>query len=136
MITYFGNVINDLLQSDKLKQIATFYTAAVNLPIYETIYNGTPIAIMQGFLGAAGAAVQLEELIAMGFSKFIVCGAAGVLQKGIQVGHLIVPDKAVRDEGVSYHYVEPSREIECNQHAINIIEKVLQVEDRAVRVDC
>ena len=79
--------------------------------------------------GAAGAAAQLEELIAMGFLKFIVCGAAGVLQKGIQVGHLIVPDKAVRDEGVSYHYVEPSREIECNQHAINIIEKVLQVDN-------
>lgn len=129
VITYFGDVINDLLQSDKLKQIATFYTATVNLPIYETVYNGTPIVIMQGFLGAAGAAAQLEELIAMGFSKFIVCGAAGVLQKGIQVGHLIVPDKAVRDEGVSYHYVEPSREIECNQHAINIIEKVLQVDN-------
>jgi len=129
VITYFGDVINDLLQSDKLKQIATFYTATVNLPIYETVYNGTPIAIMQGFLGAAGAAAQLEELIAMGFSKFIVCGAAGVLQKGIQVGHLIVPDKAIRDEGVSYHYVEPSREIECNQHAINIIEKVLQVDN-------
>lgn len=61
---------------------------------------------MQGFLGAAGA-------------------AAGVLQKGIQVGHLVMPYSAVRDEGVSYQYVEPSRKIECNQHAINTIEKFL-----------
>lgn len=129
VITFFGDVINELLQSDKLKQITTFYTATVNLPIYETVYNEKPIAIMQGFLGAAGAAAQLEELIAMGFSKFIICGAAGVLQKGIQVGHLVVPYSAVRDEGVSYHYVEPSREIECNQHAINTIEKFLQVEN-------
>lgn len=129
VITFFGDVINELLQSNKLKVIATFYTATINLPIYETVYNEKPIAIMQGFLGAAGAAAQLEELIAMGFSKFIVCGAAGVLQKGIQVVHLVVPYSAVRDEGVSYHYVAPSREIECNQHAIHTIEKFLQVEN-------
>lgn len=91
--------------------------------------TGKSIAIVQGFLGAAGSAGLLEELIAMGFKKFIVCGAAGVLQKGIQAGHLVVPYSAVRDEGVSYHYAEPSREIECNQHAVNIIEKLLQDEN-------
>ena len=126
VITFFGDVIEQMLQSGKLKQIATFYTATVHLPIYETEYNGKAIAIIQGFLGAAGSAAQLEELIAMGFSKFIVCGAAGVLQKGIQVGHLVVPYSTVRDEGVYYHYVEPSREIECNEHALSTIEKHLQ----------
>ncbi len=129
VITFFGDVINKMLQTNKLKHIATFYTATVHLPIYETVYNEKPIAIVQGFLGAAGSAAQLEELIAMGFTKFIVCGAAGVLQKGIQVGHLIVPYSAVRDEGVSYHYVEPSREIECNEHVINTIETILTNEN-------
>ena len=129
VITFFGDVINEMLQSNKLKQVAMFYSATVNLPIYETEYNGKSIAIVQGFVGAAGSAALLEELIAMGIKKFIVCGAAGVLQKGIQVGHLVVPYSAVRDEGVSHHYIQPSREIECNQHAINIIEKSLQTEN-------
>lgn len=128
VITYFGDVISELLQSGALRQVAMFYTAMVHLPIYETVCEGKPVAITQGFLGAAGAAAQLEELIAMGFSKFIVCGAAGVLQKGIQVGHLVVPYSAVRDEGVSYHYVAPSREIECNPHAVNAVERFLQGE--------
>lgn len=117
-----------MLCSNKLKQIATFYSCTINLPIYETQYNGKHIAIVQGFLGAAGSAGLLEELIAMGFKKFIVCGAAGVLQNGIQVGHIIVPYSAVRDEGVSYHYVEPSREIECNKHALDVVEKTLKGE--------
>lgn len=129
VICFFADVIHELLQSGSLRQIATFYTATVNLPIYEMLYDGNPIAIMQGFLGAAGAAAQLEELIAIGFSKFIVCGAAGVLQRGIQVGHLVVPFSAVRDEGVSYHYIEPSREIECNKHAVTIIEQSLKTEN-------
>jgi uridine phosphorylase len=126
VITFFGDVIADMLQSGKLRQIATFYTATVHLPIYETEYHGRKIGLVQGFLGAAGTAAQLEELIAMGFSRFIVCGAAGVLQKGIQVGHLVVPSSAVRDEGVSYHYVAPSREVACNQHAIHTIETHLR----------
>lgn len=121
VITFFGDIIDELLQAGKLKQVSTFYTATVNLPVYETEYNGKTIAVVQGFLGAAGAAGELEELITMGFSKFIVCGAAGVLQKDIQVGHLVVPESAVRDEGVSYHYIEPSREIKCNEHALNLL---------------
>jgi len=126
VITFFGDVINEMLQSGKLNQVGTFYSATVNLPIYETQYSGKSIAIVQGFLGAAGSAALLEELIVMGFNKFIVCGAAGVLQKGIQVGHLVVPYSAVRDEGVSYHYVEPSREVECNKHALNTIVALLE----------
>lgn len=125
LITFFGDVINTMLKDGKLKQISTFYTATINLPVYETEYKGKKIGLVQGFLGAAGAGAELEELIAMGFTKFIVYGAAGVLQKGIQVGHLIVPSSAVRDEGTSYHYLAPSREVECNAYAIEVIKKTL-----------
>lgn len=128
VITFFGDVIKEMLEANKLKTCGTFYCATVNLPIYETQYEGKSIGLVQGFLGAAGSAGMLEELIAMGFKKFIVCGAAGVLQKGIQVGHLIVPHSAVRDEGLSYHYIAPSREIECNEVALKTIETVLQNE--------
>ena len=128
VITFFGDVIDEMLQANRLKQVATFYSATVNLPIYKTDYNGRPIAIVQGFLGAAGSAALLEELIVMGIKKVIVCGAAGVLQKDIQVGHLVVPYAAIRDEGVSYHYIEPSREIECNQKALQVIEQTLSQE--------
>ena len=34
------------------------------------------------------------------------------------MGHVVIPSKALRDEGVSYHYVAPSRWIEA-QHDIN-----------------
>lgn len=129
VITFFGDVIREMLQSNKLEQVATFYSATVHLPIYKTEYNGKSIAIVQGFLGAAGSAALLEELIVMGIKKFIVCGAAGVLQKGIQVGHLVVPYSAIRDEGLSYHYLEPSREIECNQYVLGVIEKSLNKEN-------
>lgn len=125
VITFFGNVIAELAQAGRLTQISTFITATTRLPVYEMEHRGQRIGLIQGFLGAAGAAAELEELIATGFSRFIVCGAAGVLQRGIQVGRLVLPTSAVRDEGTSYHYLAPSREAACNAHAVEVAERCL-----------
>ena len=121
VITFFREVIEKKLAAGQLKQVETFATETVNLPIYETIHKGVSICLIQGFLGSAGAAGELEELIAHGCEKFLVCGSAGVLQKDIAVGHLVVPCSAVRDEGASYHYLPPAREVECNPHALQVI---------------
>lgn len=121
VITFFGDIIEQLRQEGRLEQINTFYCCTVHLPIWVIEQDGQRVGLVQGFLGAAGCAGLLEELIAMGFKRFIVCGAAGVLQRGIQVGHLVVPASAVRDEGTSYHYAPPSREMECNAHALESI---------------
>ena len=128
VITFFKEVIKKKLELGELEQIGTSYSETVDIPVYETKYNGCPVGLVGGFVGAAGSAALLEELIASGFEKFIVCGGAGVLRKDIQVGHLVLPCSAVRNEGVSYHYIEPSREIECNPDAIAAIERVLKRE--------
>jgi uridine phosphorylase len=72
------------------------------------------------------AAGFLEELIALGCKKFIACGGTGVLYKDIAAGHIIVPSSAVRDEGTSYHYLPPAREVSANPIVIRAIEKVLK----------
>lgn len=56
-------------------------------------------------IGAPAAAVMLEELIAYGCSTFISIGTAGSLVKGLNPGDLVLCSGALRDEGVSYHYV-------------------------------
>ena len=127
VITFFADVIDRMLNEGRLKKVGEFKTCTVVLPIYETEFAGKPIGIMQGYLGSAGSGGQLEELIAMGFKKFIVCGAAGVLKRDIQVGHLVVPYSAIRDEGLSYHYLEPSREVECNKYALECIIDYLKI---------
>ncbi|MDP4095006.1 MAG: nucleoside phosphorylase [Bacillota bacterium] len=126
VITFFRDVVEKMHAEGKLKEVAYLNSETIDIPIYETEYNGKKIHVTLGYAGAAGSASFLEELIAFGFKRFIVCGGAGVLQKDIAVGHLIIPTSAVRDEGVSYHYIKPSREIECNQEAVKVIENVLQ----------
>jgi uridine phosphorylase len=72
----------------------------------------------------------LEEAIAFGCRKFIACGGCGVLEKEMAVGHLVVVSSAVRDEGVSYHYLPPAREVMAHPSGVRALVKTL--DDRSV----
>ena len=48
----------------------------------------------------------LEILIELGVKRFINVGIAGGLQKTSHIGDVVVCTSAIRDEGVSYHYLE------------------------------
>ena len=56
-------------------------------------------------IGAPGAAILLEELAAFGVKWFISIGTAGALQKDLKLGNIVVCNRAIRDEGTSYHYI-------------------------------
>lgn len=125
VITFFREIIEQKKNNDELIQVGSIHSETLDIPIYETLYNGKRVAIVLGFIGSSGSAGLLEELIALGCKKFMVCGGAGILVKDIKIGNLILPTSAIRDEGVSYHYLEPSREVRCNTKVIAVIEKVL-----------
>ena len=95
-------------------------------PIYEIEHHGKRLAFFHPGVGGPLAAGLLEEAIAFGCRKFVVVGGAGVLEKNIQVGKLLLVSSAIRDEGVSYHYIPPAREISANPDVLQIIEKVIQ----------
>jgi uridine phosphorylase len=59
--------------------------------------------------GAPAAAHLLEELIAQGARRFISIGLAGALARPLRIGDVVVCSEAVRDEGVSHHYLPPAR---------------------------
>ena len=55
--------------------------------------------------GAPTAVMTLEELIAFGVKKFVNLGTAGGLQQSMNVGDIVICDRAIRDEGTSRHYL-------------------------------
>jgi uridine phosphorylase len=60
-------------------------------------------------IGAPVAAAVMEELVAFGCRRFVSIGTAGSLQPDLAVGELLVCDRAIRDEGTSYHYQPAAR---------------------------
>lgn len=121
VITFFRKELDQFVAENHLPVIGHLNSEVFDIPIYEYVYGEEKLCITMAFCGAPGAAVTLEELHAMGCKTFIICGGAGALTKDSKVGEIIVPVSAVRDEGTSYHYLEPSREIECHKETVEMV---------------
>ncbi len=126
VICFFKDVLDHFVEEGLTTEIHTLKSEMGTHPIYTYPYGDKTITLVRQGVGAPLAASILEELIALGGRKFIACGGAGVLDKDIAMGHLLIPTAAVRDEGTSYHYLPPSREVAATPAAVNAIEQVLQ----------
>ena len=102
VITFFRKELEELASEKGLPIIGKLHSEVVDLPIYG---YSNDICIAIPFAAAPGAAVTLEELYAMGCEKFIVCGGAGCIVDDMDLGKIIIPTLAIRDEGTSYHYI-------------------------------
>ena len=71
--------------------------------------------------GAPIVAAAMEELIAFGVQRFIAIGLAGGLQPDLQPGDVAICDRALRDEGTSYHYLPPARSVDANSALVQQI---------------
>ena len=122
---FFMDAIEKVLTEYPHKVVTHMKGEGLSFPVYELEYKNERIALVQSIPGAPCAAAHIEEMTAFGCRKYIACGGCGVLQKDIAVGHLMIPVSAVRDEGTSYHYVAPSREIVMNERVVGVIEDTL-----------
>ncbi len=126
VVCFFQEVITKLCRDHGAREIAVRRSEIGPHPVYELNVNGRRLAVFHPGVGAPLAAGLLEEVIALGCRKFIACGGAGVLDRKITVGHFLIPASAVRDEGTSYHYLPPSREVHASPEGVAAIEKVLR----------
>lgn len=106
------------------KLIDRFETITKMYPIYECEYKGEKVCLCQAPLGAAAAVQLLEYLIDGGVTQIISAGSCGALVE-IHENEFMVPILALRDEGISYHYLPPSREIAVSKKGILAVETAL-----------
>lgn len=126
VLCFFQDVIAHLKAEGRLTLIHNLGSEIGHNPLYELDVDGQRLALIHPGVGAPLAAAFMEELIALGCRKFIICGGAGVLDGELGLGHIIVPATAVRDEGTSYHYLPPAREVAASAEGVAAIEKVLR----------
>ena len=125
VVCFFQDVIERLQQEEGATLLHTLRSEIGPHPIYEMVVGGQRLAVFHPGLGAPLAAGLLEEVIALGCTKFVACGGCGVLDSAVTLGQVLVPYAAVRDEGTSYHYLPPGREVHASPRAVAAIEAVL-----------
>jgi uridine phosphorylase len=93
--------------------------------VIEIEHRGERLGVVHAGVGAPLAGGLLEEVIALGGRQFVAVGGAGALVPDLVMGHAVVVDSAVRDEGTSFHYAAPSRVIEADPLAVAAVETAL-----------
>ena len=124
IITFFPDVM-EALRTEKLIELER--TISGENPVYVYRFTDAPdILITLGYVGCPACAGNLEFFAAAGLTKVMFCGGGGVLDKNIKVGELLVVEGAIRDEGFSYRYIEPSRYIYTDKNITNKITAYLE----------
>lgn len=77
-------------------------------------------------IGAPTAAMLLEELAADGVDAVLSVGLAGCLDRSVEMGEFVVPDRAIRDEGTSHHYAESETYARPSEDLTGTVTRVLR----------
>ena len=105
--------------------VTYFVSATKEFPVYVLEIEGQQICLMQAPVGASAATQILDWLIAYDVREIISCGSCGVLDD-IPENTFLIPCKALRDEGTSYHYLPPERFVDVSERARYAIKKTMK----------
>lgn len=106
----------------KLKPFYTFKDASREVEVY--CYE-KKFLIVSSFVGGAAAGNLMEELGFLGITNFYACGSAGLVEHEKVTTPFVLPTKAIRGEGLSYHYLKPSVYVETDKEGEEKIARFL-----------
>jgi uridine phosphorylase len=128
------DAIAALAGSGRAVEVHVLPTGMGPVSVYSFASQAGTVTLCNPGVGSAFAAVRTEELIALGCRAFVLCGGCGVLDSELPRGALFVAEAAVRDEGTSYHYLPPSREVAADPQALQAVRQLLDQRELVYRV--
>lgn len=125
LMSFMGDALERFVAEMNCIQISNHHSEVRDFPIYAHELGGVQLGLVQAPVGAPAAAIMADLLIASGVRAIVACGGCGVIRP-IESGRVLVPTQALRDEGTSFHYIAPSREVEIDSDGV---EKTIAVLD-------
>ncbi|MGC2125428.1 MAG: nucleoside phosphorylase [Xanthobacteraceae bacterium] len=119
-----GDIVHHLKRSEQAKRFEAW-------PCYHTELYSFPLAsqtagIVGCAVGAPFAVLVAEELFACGCRVLISVTSAGQIAPAGRLPYFVVIERALRDEGTSYHYAVPSAFAEADPRVVATAMQALQ----------
>jgi hypothetical protein len=94
--------------------------------LYTFTVSGKAVGIVGCAVGAPFAVLVAEELFTSGCRLLISITSAGQIMPAGELPYFVVIDRALRDEGTSYHYAKPSEYSEAERDLVAVVTKLMQ----------
>ena len=117
IVTFSFRIIDLLLEMKLIEVVSENGIRSISgaYPVYRFV--GTNIGINKTTIGAPITSVLIAEVASIyDCNKAVIFGTCGSLDKNIAPTSLIVPSACYRDEGTSYHYMEPSDYVDVKNY--------------------
>ena len=125
VLRFFNDLLVSLLDRGPLTKQYTLRSEIGSNHVYELALDGRVVSVLHPGVNSPLAVGFVAEAIAAGISTFVACGGAGALDPRFDMGHVMVVESTVRDEGTSMHYVRPSRVIDTQSLRVHSLHDVL-----------
>ena len=101
-----GDILSNLLANNNAEINA--HWACYHTTLYNFKYKGIEFGIIGCAVGASFAVLIAEELFASGCQLLISVTSSGLISHDKKPPFFVLIDRALRDEGTSYHYMPPA----------------------------
>lgn len=125
VMTFFREVLEAFLNKYPGEIIGTYISEMKEFHAYRLRYKETDICLIQAVVASGSIAMMTDWLYGRGVEVLLCCGGCGVLAD-IPAGDVIIPVRALRDEGASYKYLPPGRYVEVHKKPVRIFKQVLE----------
>jgi uridine phosphorylase len=118
-----GDIVRHL-RSDGRAKLNPFW-ACYHTELYNFQNKGIEFGIVGCAVGGPFAVIVAEQLFASGCELLISITSAGQIVPAGSPPYFVLIDKALRDEGTSYHYLEPEKYADMNPELLGKLEGML-----------
>lgn len=125
-----GDLVRDLVTEGRAVRDPAWACYHTDLHVVDE--GGRRLGIVGGAVGASFAVLVAEELFASGCRLLLSVTSAGRISSLGEPPHFVLLDRALRDEGTSYHYLPPSRYADADPTLVDRAAAALDVAGIAV----
>lgn len=118
-----GDIVGDLIATGRGARSPAW--ACYHTDLHRFAHEGAEYGIVGGAVGAAFAVLVAEELFVSGCRLLVSVTSAGQIAPDREPPYFVLIERALRDEGTSYHYLPPSEYSDADRRLIDLVTPAL-----------
>ena len=131
ILEFDGDLTDWLVKEGLAKPFPSW--ACFHTQMFAIEIEGVTCGIIARTIGGPYSVLIAEQLQAAGAKVIIGLTSAGRVAPDLPLPCLVVATSAIRDEGTSYHYLPPSRAVECQSPITDLLNRELIATGWSVR---
>src|SRR5215212_10664273 len=119
-----GDIVQNLVATGQAQLNA--YWACYHTQMYNFTHKGIEFGIVGNAVGGSFAVLVAEEMFASGCELLLSMTSAGQIVTKGHPPYFVLVEKALRDEGTSYHYLPPASFSTINSKLLEWLKSILE----------